>query len=171
MTNINEALDNIFSYKRNQRPVMERLVQQGYLVRGVGHLNVVAHNAALDIEGVISFIGTVDQRIGTQIAHYTAEKEIWGKDGKGTRLPEPFHHFADCPYIHYGVLLNCLAYLRGGVKKLSLVVMETNEVMTMMIKPAIAELFLWNIGKKTASKNASTFSSKDQTTLFQPARA
>lgn len=116
------------------------MVEVGYRDRGVEHLNIVVQDAELGLQGTIPFRGIVDSRVGVAIAVYTAERSM---HKTGEKLPAPLDAYNDCPYMHYGVLLNCLAHMSASKPQDMIIVMnETHDLIKIQYRPHIAELFL-----------------------------
>lgn len=111
-----------------------------YKDKGTEHLNVVVKDTNLGFHGIIPYRGTVSDRIGTTIAVYCGERDL---RKSGEKLPAPLDMYNDCPYMHYGALLNCLAYMSPESPQEMIVVLnETNELFRIQYKPFIAEQFL-----------------------------
>ncbi len=167
MTSIEEALDALFTYKRTQCQLRAKLVQESYGVKGIGHLNVVVSNENLGFTGVIPIIGEFGfKNEGTTIAYYTAEENL---TSEGPKLPHPFENYNDSPKVHYGLLLNCLAYMHGGrVQRLALVQMKDHAITSMMIKPAIAEYFLSNLSQIKKKKEVVILKGKAKKKYVDP---
>lgn len=160
MTNIKEALDQLFTYERTATPIQAYMVEQGYKDQG-DNLNRRVEDKDCGFYGIIPLKGQIFRDRGVTAAIYTGEKKL---TMDGDILPPPFDNFKNCSYVHHGVLLNCLAYMSRDVHDIVCVHNWDNSISRFQMKREIAEKFLSHLSpiktyeavKKRGGKKALT---------------
>lgn len=148
MINVEDALNEIFTYKRNEKLLLKALITSSTSVK-YHHLDKTFVNIQIGIYGVCPIL--YDGTRGTELVYYTAEQNF----GKlGAPLPSWSRGLMDCPYVHFSILLNCLAYLTGqNVSRLTLCrVANGCELVPIQVHKMYTEIFLSNISNKPVNQ-------------------
>lgn len=168
MTDIKEALDRLFQYKRTATPIQAWAAEQVYKTSGE-NLNKRVEDKDSGFYGIIPIRGVFDNKRGTTIAVYSGEKEL-SMEGENT-LPPPFQNYKDCSYVHMGVLLQCLYYMDGNVNAIACVKNWTNEIIYFTPRRNVAEAFLSQLQpivkfEETKKRGKAAAFDKNQERLF-----
>ena len=108
MRNIEELLNEVFRYERDEHPLLAKLIEENRKQSDPpGFCNVRVESPRYGVYGIRP-MWTFDNR-GNKLYYYSAEKN-WKVQGPPLDHPK-LSSFRDCANTHIGVLVNCLAYM------------------------------------------------------------